>query len=203
MKVKRNYNRDNKVYQYELEQDGNKMLISYMGNLDLYFTYYKKNSSSIIIDKSNMSIYNLFNELYEDVKNCNVFDKDSLVDYEEEDFESLLEENKKLNKATKYIQEKLFINYKIKWISDDSNEDTDYNAFILKKKDGKIELSFVLNEHMNKSIRFSNSGSRYDPYNLVFMRMFNKLQKYDPECHQMTIDEYNYNLREDKVLKLT
>ena len=192
IKVNRTFDDSMNIYQYELEQNGNRLSIRYMGNLDLYFTYYKKNSSSIIIDKSNMSIYNLFNELYEDVKNCNVFDKDSLVDYEEEDFENLLEENKKLNKATKYIQEKLFINYRIKWISDDSNEDTDYNAFILKKKDGKIELSFVLNEHMNKSIRFSNSGSRHDPYNLVFMRMFNKLQKYDPECHQITIDEYNF-----------
>ena len=206
MKVKRNYNRDNKVYQYELEQAGNKMLITYGGNLDLYFSYYKKNRNSIVIDKENMTIYNIFNDLYYDVKNCNVFDVDPIQKEfceTEEELKRLEDENKELNRSTRYIQEELFKKNIIKWISDDSYEESDYNSVIIKKEEGNIIISFNLNDELNRSVRISNSGSRYNPYNIIFMRMFNKLLEYDPECHQMTIDEYNYNLREDKVLKLT
>ena len=42
------------------------------------------------------------------------------------------------------------------------------------------------------SIRFRNSGSLYDPFNMIFMRMFNKLQNYDPEYHQIHFEEINY-----------
>ena len=42
------------------------------------------------------------------------------------------------------------------------------------------------------SIRFRNSGSTYDPYNMIFMRMFNKLQEYDPDYHQIHIEELTY-----------
>ena len=42
-------------------------------------------------------------------------------------------------------------------------------------------------------IRFRNSGSTYDPFNIIFMRMFNKLQEYIPEYHQIHIEEMNYS----------
>ena len=44
----------------------------------------------------------------------------------------------------------------------------------------------------NISIRFRNSGSKYKPFNICFMRLFNNLQNYDPDYHQITIEEYNY-----------
>ena len=44
----------------------------------------------------------------------------------------------------------------------------------------------------NISIRFRNSGSRYDPFNIIFMRMFNKLQEYNPEYHQIHLEELSY-----------
>ena len=45
-------------------------------------------------------------------------------------------------------------------------------------------------------IRISNSGSRYAPFNIVFMRMFTKLQDIDDindYGHQIHIEEYLYN----------
>lgn len=44
-------------------------------------------------------------------------------------------------------------------------------------------------------IRFRNSGSRYEPFNMVFMRMFLQLQKVDDISdygHQIHIEEYLY-----------
>lgn len=46
------------------------------------------------------------------------------------------------------------------------------------------------------SIRFRNSGSRYAPFNRLFMKMFNKLQFLDDVNdygHQIHIEEYLYN----------
>ena len=37
-----------------------------------------------------------------------------------------------------------------------------------------------------------NSGSRYSPHNIVFMRMFNELQEYYPEYHQIHMEEIEY-----------
>ena len=47
-------------------------------------------------------------------------------------------------------------------------------------------------------IRFRNSGSRYDPFNIVFMRMFLKLQQVDDINdfgHQIHIEEFLYQKR--------
>ena len=42
---------------------------------------------------------------------------------------------------------------------------------------------------MGTVVRFRNSGSSYDPFNIPFMKFFNKLQEYDPEYHQIHIEE--------------
>ena len=41
------------------------------------------------------------------------------------------------------------------------------------------------------SIRFRTSGSRYDEFYIPLMRMFNKLQDYNPNEHQIHIEELN------------
>ena len=42
------------------------------------------------------------------------------------------------------------------------------------------------------SIRFRNSRSRYNPYNCLFMHMYNKLCEYDINYHQIHMEEYLY-----------
>ena len=53
-------------------------------------------------------------------------------------------------------------------------------------------------------IRFRNSGSSYDPFNIVFMRMYEKMKQVDhvnDYGHQIHIEEYLYN--QNKIKKLT
>jgi hypothetical protein len=42
------------------------------------------------------------------------------------------------------------------------------------------------------TIRFRNSGSTYDPFNIVFMKMYQRLQEYNPDYHQIHIEETIY-----------
>ena len=67
------------------------------------------------------------------------------------------------------------------------------DQFLLEFTSPKIDDNdFIFRMLGTVSIRFRNSGSTYDPYNIIFMRMFNKLQDYDPEYHQMHIEELVY-----------
>lgn len=53
-------------------------------------------------------------------------------------------------------------------------------------------------------IRIRNSGSSYDPFNIVFMKMYNKMKKIDDTKdigHQIHIEEYLYN-KEKKLTKV-
>ena len=47
-------------------------------------------------------------------------------------------------------------------------------------------------------IRFRNSGSTYTPFNNVFMRMYNQFLEYEPDFHQIHIEEILYK---EKVKK--
>ena len=50
-------------------------------------------------------------------------------------------------------------------------------------------------------IRFRNSGSSYDPFNIVFMKMYNEMKNIDDINdigHQIHIEEYLYN--KEKIL---
>ena len=192
MKVTRLLELNTGTYEYWIEQEEKILRIAYRGNDDLYFSLMKKDKesleNSIVISEDNKELYNVFDELYNDVKNCNVLvEIDSFQAYQcrgnEEELERLEEEK---NESIKRTQEKLFVDNKINWVSDDADFDGNSNSFEIKKEDDNIVISFNLIEEMNNSVRISNSGSRFDPYNTVFMRMFNKLQEYDPESDQKT-----------------
>ena len=53
-------------------------------------------------------------------------------------------------------------------------------------------------------IRFRNSGSFYNPFNVLFMRMHNKMKKIDDVNdigHQIHIEEYLYNKQKNLLKK--
>ena len=55
-------------------------------------------------------------------------------------------------------------------------------------------------------IRFRNSGSRYDPFNIIFMRMYEKLKKINDVNeygHQIHIEEYLYEQEQQKIKSKT
>jgi len=174
--------------------------------------YFEEIKYQFTITKENYFIYSLFEELYDDIKESRIFiptDNKLSEEYteEESDFDFMKymteERAKTLNKRHKKLAayQLLFDGETIEWHSDDDVYDRS-DRVVIKKTDNTFVLEFIRpsvteDNFIHRipgsvSIRFRNSGSTYDPYNMIFMRMFNKLQEYDPEYHQMHIEELSY-----------
>lgn len=100
----------------------------------------------------------------------------------------------------------MFKNNVIDWHSDDFIYEN-ASRVIIKPVEDEYEIIFVKSKKeyddgmfMTFSVRFRNSGSRYEPYNILFMDMYNKLKEYNPNNHQIHLEEYLYN---QKTLKKT
>lgn len=185
--------------------DSNKILtITFGGNLDLYW-YLKgkeeKEVDTFEITKENYFLYSLFDILYNDIVNCNLFKV-----YDEElsfvnsimELQKIYNRKKELNKIFSEYEEykRLYNGEYICWYSDDDSiEDANYVKII--KDDYKYILEFFSNFKSNtlwlsNTIRFRNSGSRYMPFNMIFMEMYNSLCTSDYDENQIHIEEYLY-----------
>jgi hypothetical protein len=205
-------------YCFIISTNDGKFEISFEGNLDLYWSNIYSgnlleapNSKSFTITKENYYLYSLFDELYENIKNCNVFTLNEIdisfcEDYEEIEAKRLKEEslNNDLKESEKYNPDRLFCDGIIEWHCDDFSYEESSIVKIKKEEDTYIvifEKSKEVNMYLTYSVRFRNSGSRYAPFNSVFMRMYNKLIDYDPEYHQTHIEEYLYQKKLTKKIK--
>lgn len=187
-----------------LEEDNKKFEIYFAGNLDLYWNIRSKEESdrhSFTITKENGELYRLFETLYNDIENINIFGVDS---YTAEEIEELKDRYRKYN-LSRYNE--LFDKYNktITWHSDETAYEVS-NILKIKKEEDSFEIEFSIQPHINGydrdfnspnhiPIRFRNSGSMYLPFNYVFMRMYKELIKLDDVSdygHQMTIDEFQY-----------
>ena len=68
----------------------------------------------------------------------------------------------------------------INWYSDDSPLEN-ANLLSIKREDEGIKCTLYNNPselHSGLAVRICNSGSRYDPFNVYFMKMFNEFQQY-------------------------
>jgi len=163
----------------------------------------KEKRETFIITKENYFIYSLFEKLIDDVKEARVFIPNKISDSEDY-FDNWGEEkydewNKNLK--NRYFYDELFDGNKIEWHSDD-DEYSVADTVIIQKIDDNILLEFIQPEitednfvYRSKgiiSIRFRNSGSRYDEFHVVFMRMYNELQRYNPNYHQIHIEELEH-----------
>lgn len=202
MKVERYFNEQG-TFDYVLSEENKKLFINFSGNGDLYFIFVKSNncnSSCFEITKGNMSVYNVFLKLIMSLNNPKLHRVSSL----ELEFCETKEEVMQLyHKVEKYNGNlKKQDNYKelcnngiICWHSDDYP----YNVSDILKiymKNEEIILEFTKNkvEDYNKavSIRFRNSRSHYAPFNCFFMDMYNELNEYDPDYHQIHLEEVGY-----------
>ena len=139
--------------------------ITYGATWDLYWTLYtnyemKKTQleETFDIPKSEPELYSLLEELYQDVKNAKVYDP-------EDDFDEK--------------------NNTITWHSDDSYY-ASTNILKIQKVENGFHLVFSRPEEYEEPgfismmkdwsipIRFRNSGGHQEPFNLIFMRMYNK-----------------------------
>lgn len=209
--------------------DENKILSVYFGGtLDLYWSIRTKieNDYSFDITKENYAVYKLFEQLFDDIKNINIFERNMVpfyIDSEEEKKEYVLAhkqelelENKRYRLCNYSNYNELFdeLNNTITWYSDETCHEV-ANILKIKKENEKFTIEFMMqpyirgyvrdvNSAKSITIRFSNSGSRYDPFNTIFMRMYNNMKEIDDTNdlgHQMHIEEYLYNLNKVKKLK--
>ena len=175
---------------FDIKTNEGVFVILFAPNGDLYWQYKSeisvledKDKQELVITKENYFIYELFYKLYESIKNNKVF-------YDNKNY---FEEK----------QNKLFKNNAIEWYSDELPIDITSKLTITKEE----EVFKVIFEKSKKtqdgifitySIRFRNGGSRYAPFNINFMEMYNELKEYDLNYHQIHIEEYLYK---QKLLK--
>lgn len=191
-------------YNYYLINDRSKLGIVSCDNGDLYFCSFDRcQESEFLITKENMTIYNLFCQLFDAFEKITVFNvsKSDLlqcVDKEEQEnlYKHIYEQNQKLKNTD--IYNKIYNGQKITWISDDSIS-FDYlsaDAMTITKEPDCYRLKFTYYEdefpHV-RSIRIRNARSRYKPFNMLMMDFFNNLQNYNPDYHQIHIEEYLFN----------
>lgn len=154
-----------------------------------------------IITKENNEVYRLFKELFDDIENINIFDDDDdIIPYyieTEEEKEEYLEKQRKFreNQKNKYRlynnshYNELFDseNRTITWYSDETSPKV-ANILNIKQEDDTFRLDFYTQPYIEEydedfyseyyiTIRFRNSGSLYDPFNIVFMKLYNSLSE--------------------------
>lgn len=193
---------------FKITTDDGSFDIMFGGTLDLYWSYWPKEpinnwpiSKTFNITKENYFLYQKVDELYTRIKQQRPYkkiDKDEYLSFLEElDLENI----NNLEKED-YAYELLFQNGIIKWYSDDMPLENASRVEIKKLEEtytvtffqGKEEYDF-----QTFSVRFRNSGSRYNPYNFAFMNMYNSLSEYDPNYHQIHIEEYLYSKKLQKL----
>ena len=180
--------------------------IMFGGNLDLYWYYWPKENiidwplfKTFTITKENYFLYQKVNELYENIKEQKPYQKIEPLLLVEQD----LKNSNELKKRD-YAYEKLFQDGIIKWYSDDAPLEEASRLEI-----NRLEESYTITFYQGKeeynfptfSVRFRNSGSRYKSYNFAFMNMYNNLGEYDPNYHQIHIEEYLYSKKLQKLKK--
>lgn len=186
-----------------LVDDNKRLSIQLMNNGDLYWKIID-NTNSIIkkfeITRENYQIYELYEILYNDIKYKNIYN----IDNEKNECTSndLLKkfysnyENKK-NHISDY--DYFCSDNSITWVSDNNNYDISSVVTIFKEED-KFILLFNLRDYQSKNIiKFSNSESRYKPYNICFMRHYRNLYNLEVNKNQIHIEEYLYLKKVKKI----
>ena len=216
-------------YNYEFIDENNIFSIAFGGNLDLYWSLkiqeeyqdFTKMSEEIYdtftITKENYQLYSLFKSLIDEIKSSEVFtpspeytlnEDEEIIIYPPtyEEIENTKRRNKELQTHESF--KRIIDGDSIVWHSDEESYEI---ADVLKisEANNNIILEFyrppLIGEKSGMrrpgtiTIRFRNSGSYYHPFNFIFMRMYNRLQEFDPEFdkeyHQIHLEELPYQLK--------
>ena len=187
-----------------LMEKSKKLELVFSNNGDLYWVIRDNNNSNMKlfeITKEDYQIYEVFELLYNDIKNKNIY---NLYDEIKKctSKEKLLTVYRKYEENNEYIKKYNDLNGttdSIFWVSDNNNYDI-ANILTILKEDDKYVLVFNLRDYQSRnSIRFSNGGSRYNPYNRCFMKHFKNLNNLEIEKAQINIEEYMYLKKVKKV----
>lgn len=217
-----------------LKEEGKRLAFTFRGNGDLYWSINsvkddkneENNYEYFIITKENYAIYNLFEQLFYDIENINIYDEEDIPFYieSEEEKQEYLKRMKQENEEIK-ISYRLFnrSNYNelfndnnktITWYSDETTHEV-ANILKIKKDEDIFKIEFYIQPYVKGHdedfhslgyipIRFRNSGSSYAPFNIIFMKMYNSMQEIDDVNdigHQIHIEEFIYNKYQVKKLE--
>lgn len=189
-----------------LKEDDKYLTMAYCGNLDLYWSIHAESDYTFTITKENYKLYHLFEQLFYDVINSDIYGT-SYAPYKnvfyDEEIEPYRHGNDLYDKKTNTIT----------WYSDETASEVS-NILKIRKVEDAFELEFYTQPYIRGysrdfstntyiPIRFRNSGSKYEPYNIIFMRMYSELIKLDDvkeDGHQIHMEEYLY--RQNKVKTL-
>ena len=202
-----------------LEDSDKTLSFNFLGNGDLYWIFRSNESTDnhgFIITKENYQLYRLFLELFNDIKNINIFeDYDLMIQERAEEIEELerpkILDSYRLYNLSYYNELYNKDENKITWYSDETSSKVS-NYLEIVQEDEIFKINFYTQEDIKgydkdfKSdryipIRFRNSGSRYRPFNTLFMKMYNNMKLIDDVNdinHQISIDEYVYTKKFNK-----
>lgn len=209
-----------------LKEEDKQVVLMFGGNGDLYWVFNSSNvteDNEFTITKENYELYQLFDRLFYDIENVNIFAEEKNLDNIEDISEYLkLKQEEKEYEKKKYKQfnnsnyNELYNEEEkqITWYSDETNHKVS-NILKIKKENELFKLEFYIQPYVDGydrdfnsfnsiPIRFRNSGSSYDPFNIIFMRMYNDMKEIrdiDDIGHQMHIEEYIWN--KNKTKKIT
>ena len=211
---------DMNYYRFEIKKDNMIFNIYFNGNLDLYWNIQdcykdradfdaryeetkKETMKTFTITKENYFLYSLFEELFIDIETLDSYN--STLDMELRNCETKDEIKESFSRQKEHIEslktsdayKRLYHNGIIEWLSDDDPDDI-ASLVTIKKENEEFILNFKKSREdrwtsrPTFAIRFRNARSQYFPFNGLFMKMFNKLKDYEPEFHQVHIEEYLY-----------
>ena len=193
-----------------IDDDTKKLQIYYGGNLDLNWQIIDKtadgliNTASITIKEDLLSSYQELQQLFNKLERVKIYDT------EEDDEENRLLEYRENNIGN---YNSLFPSggKTIKWISDNDIAASKANYMTITKEEksfkiefktqpnekGKVEDTGAFDNILN--VRIRASGSRYRPFETIFMYMFNNL--IDPPKLEESVNTQSPKVPEDPVLK--
>lgn len=195
------------VYSHVSITDGEKVFdMIFGGNLDLHWNIYsiddvdKNKVISFDITKDSYVLWELFDNLYNDFRECNVYNADEAelsfcdnCDEVRELYDRCDRENKFLRNTSEY--KRVFDGDSIKWVSDDES----CNIVTITPVDDIYVVKFTCVyriSYLEKfSIRFRNSGSSNAPFNVLFMKLYNEIISGEYDFNQMHMNEYIRKLK--------
>lgn len=182
-----------------LIRDGKQLLkIFYGSNFDLYIDIFGDYNidengcyNATFSINQNQEIYQYFESLVDNIIKCKVFDVSGTqleIYNTKEPMNELLNSDQLYNETLKNnnIYSRLVQDSAITWYSDDIYDEK-ANKLKIEKKDNEILLTFIDNPDdptFGFGIRICNSGSKYEPFNLCFMDLFNQLQALNKKDEQ-------------------
>lgn len=206
---------ENGYYTFSFKTIDGTFEISFQNNLDLYWGYdyesnilTEPNTKEFFITKENYQIYTLFEELYNSIKNSNPYSGYTFItpiSYYHKDYERDERERDEREVPENPHPNYLYKDDIITWCSDDFSSMEKASNFQIEQIEDSFKITFKKSEIQREygmyfptySVRIRNSGSRYNPYNIAFMKMYQDLKEYEP-TNQIHIEEYLY---EQKALK--